>query len=50
MLPKLIRYKAMVWIFGMRCLRPVTHQLYEGVTHEFFGTYTIEPKAAQAAT
>ncbi|UFH52908.1 alpha/beta hydrolase [Spirosoma sp. KNUC1025] len=28
----------------------VTYQLYEGVTHEFFGTYAIEPKAAQAQT
>lgn len=27
---------------------PVTYKLYEGVTHEFFGTYAIEPKAAEA--
>jgi acetyl esterase len=26
----------------------VTYQLYQGVTHEFFGTYAIVPKAAQA--
>ncbi|GAB3715925.1 alpha/beta hydrolase [Spirosoma flavus] len=26
----------------------VTYQLYQGVTHEFFGTYAIEPKAQQA--
>jgi acetyl esterase len=27
---------------------PVTYQLYEGVTHEFFGTYAVVPKAQQA--
>lgn len=32
----------------MKVSVPVTYQLYEGVTHEFFGTYAIEPKAAQA--
>lgn len=26
----------------------VTYQFYQGVTHEFFGTYAIVPKAAQA--
>lgn len=27
---------------------PVTYQLYEGVTHEFFGMYAVVPEAAQA--
>jgi acetyl esterase/lipase len=27
---------------------PVAYQLYEGVTHEFFGTYAIVPDAARA--
>lgn len=27
---------------------PVTYQLYTGVTHEFFGMYSIVPEAAQA--
>jgi acetyl esterase/lipase len=27
---------------------PITYQLYEGVTQEFFGMYAVVPEAAQA--